>query len=109
LSGTALRSSGRLTVVALAEEAGIKRTRLYELHREQVDDFLARAGRSPAGPNTDALHGQLEEAHAKIAELVAENVAQQGRIRTLLALVSELSLQADGSTNVVPMRTGHSR
>jgi hypothetical protein len=109
LNGTALRSSGRrLSVVALAEEAGMKRTRLYELHREQVDAFLAQAGRIPAGPSMQALQAQLEEARAKIAELEAENAAQQGRIRTLLALVSEISLQADGSTNVMPMRTGRS-
>jgi hypothetical protein len=109
LNGTALRSSGRrLSVVALAKEAGMKRTRLYELHREQVDAFLAQAGRIPAGPSMQALQAQLEEARAKIAELEAENAAQQGRIRTLLALVSEISLQADGSTNVMPMRTGRS-
>ncbi len=106
LNGTAFRSSGRLSVVALAEEAGLRRTRLYELHREHVDAFLTRAGRTPAGPSTQALHGQLEKARAKIAELKAENAAQQSRIRTLLALISELSLQADGSTNLVPMRTG---
>lgn len=104
LTNTARASSGRLNVVALAEEAGINRTSLYQRHRDLVDDFKTRAGLAPASPTAQAIQGQLDAAHARITELEQANTAQRQQIRTLTALVVELDLAVDGKTNVIPLK-----
>jgi uncharacterized protein (UPF0335 family) len=104
LGGRAQRSSGKRDVVALAEESGINRTRLYEQHREFVDDFRARAGLAPVPPNLQGLQGQLDQARERIKELEAERDRLAARIETLCAVITELTQQAEG-TNVVVMRT----
>jgi hypothetical protein len=104
LAGTAAASSGRLNVVALAEEAGLNRTSLYQRHPDLVTDFQTRAGLTPASPTTQAVQGQLDTARTRIAELEKENSALEQRIRTLSAIIAEMSLEADGKSNVVPLR-----
>lgn len=104
LTNTAHASSGRLNVVALAEEAGINRTSLYQRHRDLVDDFKIRAGLAPASPTAQAIQGQLDAARARITELEQANTAQSQQIRTLTALVVELDLATAGRTNVIPLK-----
>lgn len=104
LNGTAYRSSGRLSIVALAAEANVKRTRLYEAHRGLVDTFNQRTGKTTSQPSVLAMQGQLRAAQAMVTELQAERDRQGAIIRTLMATVTELSLELDGSTNVLPIR-----
>lgn len=105
LAGTPIRSSGRPSIVALADEAGLKRTRLYEHHREQVDAFTAKIGNGPTAPGTVRPMDQLGATRARIAELESEAALQAETIRTLMATVVELSLQLHPDTNVLPMKT----
>jgi hypothetical protein len=104
LAGTAQRSSGRLNIVALAEEAGIGRARLYEHHPDLVEAFKSQVGMVPSSPDMQALCGHLDAVRGRIAELEAENGLLQDRIRTLSAVIVELSLHADTQGNVVPLR-----
>ena len=104
LTGAAYRSSGHLTVVALADEAGVRRTRLYEQHRQLVNTFLERAGQGRRAPANGALDAQLRTARSRIAELESEATVQAERVRALMATVVELSLLLDPSTNVFPLR-----
>jgi hypothetical protein len=108
LSGSAVRSSGRLNAVALAEEAGINRTRLYDHHFDVLADFKARAGLDTSSPSLAAMSGKLDAAQERIAELADENARLKERIRTLSAIIVELSLDADRGrpADIVPLR-GH--
>lgn len=103
LAGSPQRSSGRLSVVALADESGIKRTRLYDHHRGLVDSFLERSGQSRTGTHADQT-AQLRAAQAKIMELQMLVSAQEKRISSLTAVVVELTILRDPGTNLVPIR-----
>ena len=58
LKGEPIRSDGSLTAVALADESGVARWKLYEDYRYLLDEFRTRAARQevipedPAGPIT---------------------------------------------------------
>jgi len=103
-SGTSTRSSGRLSIVALAAEAGMKKTRLYDHHRDLVAEFNRRAGNTSREPGVAELASQLQTARRQIREL--QNQIDEGlaRERTLLAVIAELSLLADDSSNVIQLR-----
>lgn len=92
LTGTPQQSSGRLSVVALANEAGLKRTTLYDHHRELVDSFLTSAGRNRAVDNA-VNSAELATARARITELEQLVASQETMIRTLRTTLVELSLR----------------
>ncbi len=73
LAGRPLRASGRdlLTVKALAIEAGVDRSALYQKHPDLRDEFRERI----------AAHGAIPDA---LAPLLAENAASRARIRDLV-------------------------
>lgn len=111
LDGSAQRSNGTLTVSTLATEANLSRQRLYEYHPELIAEFKTVATGGPTPPNIQALQQQIADERARNAELKASNIALQERVRTLSALIVELTHEMKG-TNVVTMprkRTSTSR
>jgi hypothetical protein len=103
LAGAPQRSNGRLTVSTLATEASLPRHRLYEHHAELVAEFKTAAGAGAIAPNADALQRQLADAHRREEQLKADKAALADRIRTLSAVITELSHEAHAE-NIVPMR-----
>jgi chromosome segregation ATPase len=92
LAGTPLRSTGELTVVQLAAEAGVKRWLLTHKHRDLAEEFQARAkargGDPPQVQRLKArLHG-LEERHAAVK---AENAELRALIEHYATVINELS------------------
>lgn len=93
LEGKPIRSSGALTVVALAEEAGVKRHILTHRHTDLKDEFYARVkaqGRTPESEvklkeGIEKLQATLNSVKEECHELRSE-VAALRRINNLLAL-----------------------
>lgn len=100
---TAEQSNGARTVVALADESGIPRQRLYEHHRDLLNEFKATVGCGPVTPHAEALQRQLAQARDHNRELAAENTQLRGKIRTLSAVITELTHETSGAKVVVPM------
>jgi hypothetical protein len=101
------QSNGTRTVVALADESGVPSQRLYEHHGDLLNEFKAIVGRGPVTPNSDALQRQIAQARAHNQELAAENAELRGQIRTLSAVITELTHDALGARVVVPMPRHH--
>jgi hypothetical protein len=55
-------------------------------------------------PAALALQGQLDAARARITGLEQDNAALRERVRALTVLVVEMSLEADGKANVIPLK-----
>jgi hypothetical protein len=96
---TAERGYDAYTVVALAAESGVSRQRLYEQHSDLLNDFKATAGGGSGGPSTEAVHRQLAQAHERTKALLTENAQLRSKIRTLAAVITELTHDA-GTANV---------
>ena len=104
LAGTAQRSSGKHTVAALAVEAGISRQRLYEHHADLLARFKTTMGGGAIAPSVQALQQQLASSRERIHELEGQVTLLQDRIRTLGAVITELTLEARAD-NVVALPT----
>lgn len=103
------RSNGAHTVVALADESGIPRQRLYEHHSDLLNEFKVSVGCGPVSSNAEALQRQLAQARDHNQELAAENAQLRGKIRTLSAVITELTHETSGTNVVVvPMPRKHS-
>ena len=73
LNGTPLRSDGKLTIVSLAAEAGVKRHALTHKHTDLKDLFNARVKGQRSVPASEAaLRGQNEELRSKLDEMRTE-------------------------------------
>ncbi|GIF01532.1 hypothetical protein [Paractinoplanes rishiriensis] len=69
LTGSPLRSSGALTVVALAEEAGVKRHVLTHRHTDLKDLFYAQVRARGQVPDSERrLRQELETTKCRLAE-----------------------------------------
>jgi hypothetical protein len=101
------QSNGARTVVALADESGIPRQRLYEHHSDLLNEFKATVGCGPVTPNAEALQRQLAQARDHNQELAAENTQLRSKIRTLSAVITELSHETSGANVVVSMPRKH--
>ncbi len=105
LAGHPQRSNGKLTVATLATEAGISRQRLYEYHPDLVAEFNSTTGRAPTAPNVQALQQQLANAHERIHQLEGHTTMLQEYIRTLSAVITELTHEAQtGNVVALPRR-----
>lgn len=113
IGGRALHSAGKLTIKALAEEAGIKRWLLTHRHTDLQDEFRARiASTDTEPPILIALRDELADDKMRIKKLTAEVTAltatihQLERIIQVLVLENE-QLQSSGQDpqKVVPLRT----
>jgi len=102
LTGAPQHSNGRHTVAALAVEAGISRQRLYEHHTELVTEFKTTTGRGSVSPTIQALQQQLADSRERVQQLEGQVIVLQIRIRTLAAVITELTLEAQAS-NVVAL------
>jgi len=102
LAGTPERSDGRLTVANLAIESGIQRHRLYEHHAELIAEFRSSTAAPSTGPNLQALRQQLAEAYEKIRQYQATEAQFEAKIRTLCAIIAELTHEAN-ATNVIAL------
>jgi AcrR family transcriptional regulator len=102
LTGVPRHSNGRHTVAALAVETGISRQRLYEHHADLVAEFKAATGRGANPPNVQALQQQLADSRNRTHQLEEQVALLQNRIRTLSAVIAELSLEAQ-ARNVVAL------
>jgi hypothetical protein len=94
LAGTPLRSTGELTVVQLAVEAGVKRWLLTHRHRDLAEQFQARAkavGGDP--PQVQRLKARLQALKQRNAELRAENVTSQALVHYYATVINELSVE----------------
>jgi hypothetical protein len=114
LAGTPLRSNGALTVVALAQEAGVKRHVLTHRHTDLKDLFNAQVralGRVPDSERRlrqelDTTRHRLAEASERIRNLENDNDAL-ARIVNVLATENEQfrdQLQDTSSAVVRPLR-----
>jgi AcrR family transcriptional regulator len=103
-NGTPTRSNGSLTASSLATEAGVSRQRLYEHHADLIAEFRAAAGTNRA-TTTDilALKNQLADARARIQKLESQEAHLLGQIRTLHAVIAELTHEAEAS-NVIRLK-----
>jgi hypothetical protein len=100
---TAQDGNGTHTVVALASESGIPRQRLYEHHADLLNEFKA-AATGPVATNARALQRQLAREREHNHQLAAENAQLRAKIRTLSAVIAELTHQAaDTAHTVIPM------
>ncbi|WP_006246271.1 hypothetical protein [Mycolicibacterium tusciae] len=101
------QSNSARTVVALADESGISRQRLYEHHSDLINEFKATVGCGPVTPNVEALQRQLAQTRERNQELATENAQLRGKIRTLSAVITELTHETSGADVVVPMPRRH--
>lgn len=97
------RSSGAHTVVALADESGISRQRLYEHHSDLLNEFKATVGCGPVTATAEALQRQLAQARNHNQDLAAENAHLRSRVRTLSAVITELTHETSGANVVTSM------
>lgn len=99
LDGTPLRSTGELTVVQLAAEAGVKRWLLTHKHRDLPEHFQARA-RLLAGdpPPIAALKKKISELEDDNARLKAADAERQTLTEFYTHIVNELSAELDRVT-----------
>lgn len=103
------QSNGALTVVALSDESGVPRQRLYEHHGDLLNDFKATVGCGPVTPNVEALQRQLEQTRDRNQVLANENAQLRGKIRTLSAVITELTHDTAGANVIIPMPRQHTR
>lgn len=93
VTGNTQHSDGKLTISSLAAECGISRQRLYEHHRELVDEFTSKARGAPTSPRAEALQNQLNTAHATIEALKSDLAKLHDTNKTLRAVITELTLE----------------
>ena len=63
----------------------------------------AMVGCGPVTPNVEALQRQLAQARDHGQELATENAHLRSKIRTLSAVITELTHETSGANVVVPM------
>lgn len=94
LAGTPLRSSGSLTIVALADEANVKRHLLTHRHTDLKDEFYARVRACCHVPDNERkLRDDLHKATERIKELIAEINKIQGENHAFARIVNVLELE----------------
>ena len=67
------QSNGARTVLALADESGVSRQRLYEHHSDLLNEFKVTVGCGPVAPSIVVLQRQLAQARDHNQELADAN------------------------------------
>jgi predicted nuclease with TOPRIM domain len=113
LSGTSENSSGALTIVALAAEAGVPRNALTQRHLDLKNEFYERVKDRGAVPDVEV---RLRAVIAKQKKTIEANREELARLRTdvpaLVRAVNQLTVENQQlraalempPTNVIPMR-----
>jgi hypothetical protein len=92
-AGTPLRSTGELTVVQLAAEAGMKRWLLTHKHRDLAEQFQARAKAVDGDPpSVRKLKARVQELQEALARLRAEQAERQALLECYAHVINELSI-----------------
>ncbi|RFC74578.1 hypothetical protein DXZ75_28185 [Streptomyces sp. AcE210] len=79
LQGTPQHSSGALTVVALAEEAGVPRNALNQRHPDLKNDFYAQVRARGQIPDSEI---RLRRQIVKLKELRVNDATEMAQLRT---------------------------
>jgi DNA repair exonuclease SbcCD ATPase subunit len=93
LAGTPLRSTGELTVVQLAAEAGMKRWLLTHKHRDLAEQFQARVKAVDGDPpSVRKLKARVQELQEALTRLRAEQAERQALLECYAHVINELSI-----------------
>jgi len=96
LAGKPLRSSGALTIVALAEEAGLRRNKLTHKHTDLKDLFYAEVKARNGIPASEIkLREQITALEARIASLRQERDDYRSAAETFARAVHMLTVEND--------------
>jgi hypothetical protein len=96
LNGTRLRSDGKLTIMSLAAEAGVKRHVLTHKHTDLKDLFNARVKAQHSVPASEAaLRGQNEELRRKLDDMRAERDEYKQAADALARALNVLTTEND--------------
>lgn len=96
LEGAPLRSDGRLTIVSLAAEAGVKRHVLTHKHTDLKDRFYARVKAQDSVPATEtALREQNTELLRKLKDVQAERDEYKQAADALARALNVLTVEND--------------
>jgi hypothetical protein len=99
LAGTPLRSTGELTIVQLAAEAGVKRWLLTHKHRDLAEQFQARARAAGGDPPPVAdLKAQISRLSEDNARLRADNAEHKAVATYYAHIINELSAELEQVT-----------
>ncbi|WP_069752710.1 hypothetical protein [Streptomyces sp. EN16] len=79
LRGTAQHSNGALTIVALAQEAGVPRNALTQRHLDLKNDFYAQVRARGQTPHSEI---RLRQQIVKLKELRATDATELAQLRT---------------------------
>lgn len=118
LSGTAERSNGALTIVALALEAEVPRNALTQRHTDLKAEFYARVAERGAPSEVET---RLRATITALKKTIANKNAELAQLRTdvpaLVRTVNQLTLEnqelrerlANPTAEIVPIRGRRSR
>jgi chromosome segregation ATPase len=115
LDGTPRNSGGALTIVALAQEAGVVRNALTQRHPDLKNEFYDRVQQRGATPDVET---RLRQSIVKLKQTIANKNMELNQLRTdvpsLVRAVNQLSLENEElrkllnlpSPNVIPLHNG---
>ncbi|MFH9075692.1 hypothetical protein [Streptomyces alboflavus] len=120
LGGTAQHSTGALTIVALAQEAGVPRNALTQRHLDLKNAFYAQVRARGQTPDSEI---RLRRQIVKLKELRAKDAAELAQLRTdvaqLVRVVNQLTAhnrqllhalsQPDSSVRALPTQPSPGR
>jgi chromosome segregation ATPase len=116
LDGRPQRSTGALTVLQLAAEAGVKRWILTHKHRDLKDEFEKRRDDANGIPAAfQALHARARDAEAANSKLTAENRRLREQVEVYAQVICELATERErrlpehnpgGNIRALPPRPG---
>lgn len=96
LDGVPLRSDGKLTVVSLAAEAGVKRHALTHKHTDLKDRFYARVKAQQSVPASEvALREQNADLRRKLDSMRAERDEYKRAADALARALNVLTIEND--------------
>jgi AcrR family transcriptional regulator len=117
LSGTAQRSNGALTIVALAQEAGVPRNALTQRHTDLKNEFYERA--AELGGGVSELERTLRATISELRDTIKNKNEELEQLRSdvpeLVRVVNQLTIEnhrlrealAGDRDVVVPLSTKH--
>jgi septal ring factor EnvC (AmiA/AmiB activator) len=112
LRGTPQASNGALTIVALAQEAGVPRNALTQRHLDLKNEFYERVKERGQSPDVEA---RLRKTIVKLKKTIANKNEELDQLRTdvpaLIRTINQLALEnqklrqelAQPSSNVVAL------
>ncbi|MGA5069069.1 hypothetical protein ACPB9E_35760 [Streptomyces exfoliatus] len=104
LAGTPTRSTGALTILQLAAEAGVKRWVLTHKHTDLRDDFLARrAAANGIPPAFQHLRARPDDLEERIHRLLAQNRHLEEQVQVYAQVIGELLTERERMLAAVPL------